>query len=114
LVETHAANRRLTVRILGQGPAPKVAILRTKLGSFGPRVTTIKDPALAAGTTKVEKKGVPGRTVTVVRVVGDGPDAVREVISNDRYNGEAKVVRVGTKAADPTAPVEPSPTTSTE
>lgn len=109
LLETQAGNRRLSVRILGQGPAPKVTILRVGLGSFGPRVTTIKDPTLPVGMIKVEKKGAPGRTVTVIRVVGDGPDAVREEISHDRYIGEAKVVRVGTKPIDQLPTVTPPP-----
>lgn len=102
VIETHAEKRHLTIRLIGKGPAPEVTILRTNIGTFPPHVRTIKDPALPVGVTKVDDKGKAGHTVTVIRVVGEGPDATREVISNDRYVGETKVIRVGTgKPASP-------------
>jgi len=107
IIEARAAKRRLTVRLLGAGPAPNVTILRGDIRALAQRVVTKEDPTLPAGTRTVVEKGSPGRAVTVTRVVGEGPDAVREVISTDRYRGEATVIHIGTaKSAAPAgAPV---------
>ncbi|MHB0935786.1 MAG: VanW family protein [Armatimonadota bacterium] len=98
VIETQTGGRRLTVRILGKGPAPVVSIERSGISRLGGRSITKKDPKLPAGTRVVEQRGGGGLAVTVTRVVGEGDDAVREVVSRDRYIGEPRVVRVGTGA----------------
>jgi len=103
-IEIKTANRRLTARILGKGPAPVVTIERSGVRSLGGRTITKKDPKLALGTRVVEQRGSGGQAVTVTRVVGEGAAAVREVVSRDRYTGEPAIVRIGTGApASPAA-----------
>ncbi len=99
VIDTAVSGRRMTVRILGHGPAPKVRILRSGIGTLPGRTVTKKDPSLPTGTQQVEKKGKPGIAVTVTRVVGEGPDAVSQFISRDKYLGEPTIVRVGTGEA---------------
>ncbi|OPZ80166.1 MAG: G5 domain protein [bacterium ADurb.Bin429] len=87
-----------------------MTILRGGIRALSQRVVTKEDPTLPAGARKVVKKGSPGRAVTVTRVVGEGPDAIREVISTDRYLGEATIVHVGTaKPGETAAPVAAPP-----
>jgi len=98
IIETKTANRRLTARILGKGPAPVVTIERSGIKTLPGRSITKKDSKLALGTRVVEQRGSGGLAVTVTRVVGEGDAAVREVVSHDRYTGEPSVVRIGTGA----------------
>jgi vancomycin resistance protein YoaR len=99
VLQTRIRNRRLTVWVLGQGPAPVVRIERTGYRALPLRVVTKTDPTLPPGKKVVDEPGKPGGVITVIRVVGDGPDAVRQTLSTDRYLGEAKVVRTGPAAA---------------
>ena len=101
VIEAETGGRKLTVRILGKGPAPAVSIERSGISRLGGRSITKKDPKLPAGTRVVEQGGGGGLAVTVTRVVGEGDAAVREVISRDRYIGEPRIVRVGTGAGAP-------------
>ncbi len=98
IIEAHAGARRLTVRILGQGPAPVVHIVTSDRQTQPSRTITQNDPDLAKGEQKIDK-GRNGLSITVSRVIGDGPDATTEVISHDRYAGEPTVIHVGTGAA---------------
>lgn len=103
-IEMQTGGRRLTARVLGQGPRPDVRIERTNIAALpGRGARTVEDPTLPKGRRVVEKKGRAGIAVTVVRVVGSGPDAVREVISRDRYPGSTGLVRVGTGPEKPPA-----------
>ena len=90
------AKKTLTFRILGHGPAPVVTIERSDVASLGNKTTVKKDPTFPAGKKVVEQKGKAGVSVTVTRVVGEGPAARREVLSHDRYIGEPSVIRQGT------------------
>lgn len=110
IVETAAAKRRLTIRVLGKGPKPVIHIERSGLATLPGRTVTKKDPTLPAGVQQVEQKGSSGLRVTVTRVFGTGSTARREVLSTDRYLGEARVVRVGTG----TAPAPPADTPTPE
>lgn len=102
LIEAKTGGRRLTMRVLGKGPTPTVHIERSGITSLPGRSKTIKDPTLPLGVKKIEKRGKAGMAVTVTRVVGDGADARREVLSHDRYLGELSIVRIGTGAASAT------------
>ena len=102
VIEAEAGNRRLLMRVLGKGPKPDVHIERTGLSRTGMGITTHKDPTLPKGKKVVEQKGRSGVKVTVIRVVGSGPDATRETLSTDRYPGETRIVRVGTGPAKAT------------
>ncbi|MHB9024865.1 MAG: VanW family protein [Armatimonadota bacterium] len=109
-IEATTSKRKLTMRIFGKGPAPVVRIERTGFASFPGRTTVKKDPTLPLGARVVEKKGSGGRAVTVIRVVGEGPDAVREVVSKDRYIGEPAIIRMGTGKAVSGEPADASAT----
>jgi vancomycin resistance protein YoaR len=95
VVQTIVSGRQLTMKILGKGPKPVVAIERTNISTAGYKMRTEKNNALAPGTKKIAKKGSPGRSVTIYRVVGTGPAAKRELISEDKYRGETRVIQVG-------------------
>ena len=110
MVEAHTAQRKLTVRLLGQGPVPVVKIERGTLIRMPVSTITRKDPSLPAGQRVLVSAGKPGIKVTVTRIIGEGAEAVRETLSNDRYLGEPAVVRVGT---GPAAPPEPAPVPAT-
>ena len=101
VIEATAGNRQLVMRVLGKGPKPDVHIERTGLSRTGMRITTRQDPTLPKGKKVVEQKGRSGVKVTVIRVVGSGPDATRETLSTDRYPGETRIVRIGTGPAKP-------------
>jgi vancomycin resistance protein YoaR len=102
LILTRTERRRLTVQLLGHGPAPVVRIERSGITALPMPPARLKpDPTLPKGQKVLVEKGKPGVAVTVTRVVGDGPDATRETLSRDRYLGEAPVYRLGTKEPEP-------------
>ena len=98
VIEAQPGTHNLRVRILGQGPAPVVHIVTSDRKPQPGRTITRQDPKLPAGTKTVEK-GTGGLSITVSRVIGDGPDAKTEVISHDRYSGEPTIIHVGSGAA---------------
>lgn len=102
VVEMISQGRRLQARVLGQGPAPEVRMVRSNITSIPGGTVTKNDATLPAGTRVVDQKGRAGVTVTVTRVIGSGSDETREVISRDRYPAETTIVRVGTGAAKTT------------
>lgn len=103
IIETITDARRLTVRILGHGPAPDVHIERSGITTRPIRVITKPDPTLPAGKRVVAKKGRAGMRVTVTRVVGGGAEVHREVLSTDTYQGEPSIIRLGTSTGSATA-----------
>ncbi|MHB9134590.1 MAG: VanW family protein [Armatimonadota bacterium] len=116
LIETVHAKRKLIMRMLGKGPAPVVSIEASNLHSTSGRTRVIKDPSLPEGAKVVKKKGSSGKSVTITRVIGTGPDARREVVSKDKYIGEPTIIRVGTGKnvpAKPETPATPPETTET-
>lgn len=96
VVETKTGGRRLTVRILGKGPAPVVNLERSGIARLRGRTITRKDPKRPLGTRVIEQRGTGGLAVTLTRVVDKGNAGVREVISRDRYIGTPAVIRIGT------------------
>lgn len=96
LINTFASDRKLTVSIYGKGPAPKVNIVLSNQYNLPIKNINKDDPNLPKGYTKVESPGKAGKAVTVTRVVGEGPDAKREQLSSDKYNGEPSITIVGT------------------
>jgi len=106
LIEAKTADRQITVRILGKGPAQPIKIERGQVTPLPLRSVTQPDPTLPAGTRVVTKKGKPGLQLVVTRIIGDGPDARHEVISHDTYLGEPKVIHVGVPPATPVAGVK--------
>jgi vancomycin resistance protein YoaR len=79
-------------------------------------VQRIKDPTLARGKTVVEEQGVPPSATSVTRTVYDGQGKlIRTETWNTSYKAEARVVRVGTKAAKKPSPkkAEPPPSGTT-
>lgn len=103
IIEAHAYVHHLTVRILGQGPAPQVNIITSDRQALPGRTVTRDDPNLPVGQKKIEP-GTGGLSITVSRVVGDDPDVTTEVISHDRYIGEPTIIHVGSGPAKTKAP----------
>ena len=95
VIQTITAGRKLTMRVIGKWPKPVVAIERIGITTAGYKVRTVKNAQLAPGTKKISKKGSPGRGVSINRVIGTGKDAKRELISEDKYRGETRVIMVG-------------------
>lgn len=105
VIEAKPSNRHLTMRILGQGPAPVVRIVTSDRQPRPGATITKNDPTLPKGKKIVEKGGT-GLAITVTRIIGSGPDARSEVLSHDRYRGEPTVIRVGTGPAPVAKPTE--------
>jgi vancomycin resistance protein YoaR len=90
VIESKQGGGRLSMSILGKGPARKVQIERTGIKAMPSDTVTQTDPTLPLGK-RIVTKGRPTKEVTVYRVV----DGERELISHDRYSGEPTIVRVG-------------------
>lgn len=106
LVRMSAGRGAISASIIGSGPAPKVSIVTGGQRSFPGKTIRKNDPTLPKGVEKVEQKGTGGLAVTATRIV----DGKRETLSNDRYIGEARVIRVGTGPAAVQPPATPPAT----
>ncbi len=113
VIEAHPGVHHLTVRILGQGPAPVVHIVTSDRQAEPGRTITRDDPDLPKGEKKIEN-GTGGLSITVSRVIGDGADATTEVISHDRYAGEPTVIHVGSGAGKAKAEAGPADAAAAE
>ena len=73
-----------------------------------PPVRRVRDAKLAKGTTVVEESGTsPSRTSVTRTVYGENGRVLREETWNTSYRGETRIVRVGTKVAQPKPPKPP-------
>jgi vancomycin resistance protein YoaR len=73
-------------------------------------VERVDDPTLAKGKTAIEEEGAPPtRTSATRRVYSAGGDLIRSETWNTSYDGEKRIVRVGTKVASKKTPKAPSP-----
>jgi hypothetical protein len=81
-------------------PSPTITVRTvTETRSIPYKTTTIKDPSLAKGTTKVRTRGVPGTMTVTYRVtLTDGVETSRTAVSQTVTKAPVtKVVVVGTK-----------------
>lgn len=92
--------------------ADREADFKVEIESFGSRAwgageSTVKDPSLPAGKTKVIERGCSGSAISTTRVVyRNGKEVSREKLGESYYRGAKRVVAVGTRAAAP-QPVAP-------
>jgi vancomycin resistance protein YoaR len=110
VIRAEVARGRLWIKALGRLPAPAVRIETAAGGIAAPKAVERPDPALAPGQRVVEHKAQRGVRVTVTRVVGEGAEATREVISSDVYRPQSAVIRVGPAPVPPeqTPPITPA------
>jgi vancomycin resistance protein YoaR len=103
LLRTFVGSSSLTVGLYG---APANRRVETETAPLrvtgGPPVTKVKDPTLPAGEQVVEESGEPSRATSVRRRVyaADGKLLYDDTWYSS-YRGEKRVVRVGTKKAEP-------------
>ena len=65
-------------------------------------IKRVKDPTLAKGKTVVEEKGsAPSRTSVTRTVYAANGDVIHDETWTTSYRGEKRIVRVGTKVAEP-------------
>lgn len=96
-VKSKVNNNSLTIKLFGwKEKLPNASISRTET-KIRPPVEYIEDSTLPKGTEVVEKEGHVGYKVQVVRTVKnqDGKVLSKEIISNDTYPPEKRVVRIG-------------------
>lgn len=108
---------RVLMRIFGKPvPGREVKIERTHLSRWPRGVRRVFDPSLPAGRTVLLNQGHSGHAVKVWRkVLVNGAQVKRELISNDRYMAFPRVIAVGTGPAPtrrmaPAKQEEPAPT----
>ena len=118
LVKGFAEGDGISIAIYG-GESRRVESSATPLVVTGPvPVERVKDPALAKGKRVVEEEGsAPTKTSATRKVYSADGALIRSETWSTSYDGEERVVRVGTKVApkkakpDPKAPaVEPGAT----
>jgi vancomycin resistance protein YoaR len=110
LLRTFVGSSSLTVGLYGTPANRRVETETAPLRvTGGPPVTRVKDPTLPAGEQVVEESGEPSRATSVHRRVyaADGKLLYDDVWYSS-YRGEKRVVRVGTKKAEPEKPEKPA------
>lgn len=116
LLRTSVGSSSLTVALYGTPVRRRVVSEPAPLVVAGAvPVKKVSDPALPAGQQVVDETGEPPRTTSVRRVVYDANGKVlHDTVFYSSYRGEARVVRVGTKAPPkPTTTSTATTTTST-
>jgi vancomycin resistance protein YoaR len=91
---------RLEIRIYGkmEGNATAVLIESTEKTVHVPQTIMKQDPTLPLGMEVVESEGRNSFVVTVQRIKKQGAREIsREKISTDEFDGENRIVRVGTR-----------------
>jgi len=74
-------------------------------------IKRVKDPTLAKGKSVVEEKGsAPSRTSVTRTVYDAGGNVIHDETWTTSYKGETRIVRVGTKVANPKAKPPPGKT----
>lgn len=108
-----AGSSGISITIAGTPTGRRVASTVTSpLSITGPvPVKRIRDPQLLVGKRVVEEEGAPPRSVTVTRTVYNADGSVLyDEVWRTNYRGEKRVVRVGTKKAEPKKPPKDEPT----
>lgn len=99
LIVAEVHGNELMVGIFGQHPmAEKVDIVAVNQEAILPQIINQQDDSLYLGETKLEKQGIPGVAVTIMRVVRlKGQLVKQEILSKDRYLAEDTILNFGTK-----------------
>jgi vancomycin resistance protein YoaR len=106
LLRTFVSSSSLTVNLYGTSPHRRVVSTTAPLVATGPPPTQwVKDPTLAKGQKVIEEAGSPPLATSVHRQVyaTDGK-LLYDNTWYSHYDGEKRVVHIGTKAPKPTGP----------
>ena len=112
LVKGFAEGDGISIAIYG-GASRRVESSSSPLVVTGPvPVERVDDPALPKGKTVVEQEGsAPTRTSATRKVFSAGGELIHSETWTTSYEGETRIVRVGTKAEPKkTKPVPATPT----
>jgi vancomycin resistance protein YoaR len=105
LVKGFAESSGIRVAIYGGERRRVESSAGTMSVTGSPPVKRVKDPALPKGQTLVEAAGSsPSRTSVTRTVYGSDGGVIREETWNTSYEGETRIVRVGTKVAEKQKP----------
>lgn len=107
-IKTEVNSNFLKVKLFGWDEnIPNVTIARAET-KIEPPVEYIEDPILSKGEEVIEEAGKVGYKVQVARILKnkDGQVLTREIISNDTYPPEKKVIRLGVADLKPAEPEE--------
>jgi vancomycin resistance protein YoaR len=101
-----AGSDGISITIAGTPTGRRVASEAGPLTVTGPvPIKRVPDPTLPVGERTVEEEGAPPRSVTVTRTVYNADGSVLyDEVWRTNYRGEKRVVRVGTKKAEPKPP----------
>jgi vancomycin resistance protein YoaR len=104
LVKGFAESDGISIAIYG-GEGRRIESSATPLVVTGPvPVERIEDPTLAKGKTAVDEEGAaPTRTSATREIYAADGELIRSETWRTSYEGEKRVVRVGTKVAEPKA-----------
>ena len=106
LLRTFVSSSSLTVNLYGTSPHRRVVSTTAPLVATGqPPTQWVKDPTLAKGQKVIEEAGSPPLATSVHRQVyaADGK-LLYDNTWYSHYDGEKRVVHIGTKAPKPTGP----------
>jgi vancomycin resistance protein YoaR len=114
LLRTFVGSDSLVVNLYGTPVHRRVVSEASPLSVAGPvPVERIDDPDLLKGHNYVEESGVPPQETSVHRLVySSGGELLHEDTWASYYDGEKRVIKVGTK--EPPPPPKPTTTTETE
>jgi len=106
---------RVIMRIFGKRvPGREIGIVSANHMVLKPKVVQVSSNKLEPGKRVVQDKGLAGHKVSVYRIVKLNGEVVRrELISNDYYKAQDRVVAVSSKKPTPTAPGSNAPPTPT-
>jgi len=102
-IHSVAESGKVEIRIYGKREkgAPVIRVESVEKAVKVPQTIVLQDPMLQLGHEVLESEGRNGFTVTVERVRLQGQREVgREKISTDEFDGEDRIVRVGTLTAE--------------
>jgi vancomycin resistance protein YoaR len=102
-----AGSDGIYITLAGSPTGRRVASTVTQpLAITGPvPIKRVPDPTMLVGERVVEEEGAPPRSVTVTRTVYNADGSVLyDEVWRTNYRGEKRVIRVGTKKAEPKPP----------
>lgn len=91
---------KLTVQLFGVPEAKKyeVKVISKVIATISNKVVTVSDKDMPLGKQEVQQKGQPGYKAQVTRELWqDGKLVMSEIISNDKYKAQDRIVKVGAK-----------------
>jgi len=109
VIQGSVGARFLTFLVLGKPGGPRISVYSTHGQGRWASPIVRTDPSLPPGKTIIERKGKPAVFASVVRQIGEGRGASRQIVSRDYYHAVPAIVRQGPPppAATGPRPAEP-------